>query len=405
MVSNATPNPNRTQVLVVGAGPVGLMAALTLRRHGIDVRVVDQQAEERAHTFPVVLHPQSLRLLKNAGLDATLLWRGRPVTRLAVYTEHERRAVLDLPTPGGIDAGALTLPQGVLRQALTTELAASGVAVEWNTRLEVLQQDADAAWGRLVHEDPTRRLQNGRGDVDAFQADFVIGADGYDSTVRDAVGLRLVEHGGLQSFVFFDAPTQRAGSEAQLAISEDFCNAIYPLQGGESRFSFQIGRSLDKAPDVRTLQELLETRMPWYAEAISSLTWAGIAEFRRSLVESFGVGRVWLAGEAAHLTGPLGVQSLNVGLDEACELSLRIVDALRNRYRPSFGEPYNAKRTRQWQDLLGIHERIVISSRSPNWVRRYASRLMACLPASGADLDDLLAQLRLTRISAPPDEP
>lgn len=400
-----TPNPNRTQVLVVGAGPVGLMAALTLRRHGIDVRVVDQQSEARAHTFPVVLHPQSLRLLREVGLEGALLWRGRPVTRLAVYTEHERRAVLDLPTPAGISTAAMTLPQDVLRSALTSELATSGVAVEWNTRLEVLQQDSRAAWGRLVREDPARRMHGGRGEVDAFEADFVIGADGYDSTVREALGIQLVQHGPLQSFAFFDAPTQRAGAEAQLAISEDFSNSIYPLQGGESRFSFQIGRGLDTAPDVSALRELLDARMPWYAEEISSVSWGGVAEFRHSLVTQLGAGRAWLAGEAAHLTGPLGVQSLNVGIDEASELSLRMVDALQNGHRPSFGEPYNAKRIRQWQDLLGIHERMAISTRSPDWARRCASRLLACLPASGADLDDLLAQLRLTRVSGPPDEP
>lgn len=400
-----TPNPNRTQVLVVGAGPVGLMAALTLRRHGIDVRVVDQQSEARAHTFPVVLHPQSLRLLREVGLEGALLWRGRPVTRLAVYTEHERRAVLDLPTPAGISTAAMTLPQDVLRSALTSELATSGVAVEWNTRLEVLQQDSRAAWGRLVREDPARRMHGGRGEVDAFEADFVIGADGYDSTVREALGIQLVQYGPLQSFAFFDAPTQRAGAEAQLAISEDFSNSIYPLQGGESRFSFQIGRGLDTAPDVSALRELLDARMPWYAEEIASVSWGGVAEFRHSLVTQLGAGRAWLAGEAAHLTGPLGVQSLNVGIDEASELSLRMVDALQNGHRPSFGEPYNAKRIRQWQDLLGIHERMAISTRSPDWARRCASRLLACLPASGADLDELLAQLRLTRVSGPPDEP
>src|SRR5690349_3540386 len=112
----------RTQVLVVGAGPVGLMAALRLREQAIDVRIVDQQAEHTVHTHPVVLHPMTLRLLGSLGLTDVLFWRGRPVNHLAVYTEGERRAVLDLPKVAGISSGALTLPQDILRAALTNAL-------------------------------------------------------------------------------------------------------------------------------------------------------------------------------------------------------------------------------------------------------------------------------------------
>lgn len=405
MASTSSPDLVRTEVLVVGAGPVGLLAALRLRQQGIDVRVIDQQPPERAHTFPVILHPHSLRLLQEVGASAAMFWRGRPVTRLAVYTEYERRAVLDLPTAAGVASGVLTLPQDVLRQALLNELERGGVAVEWNTRLAVLQQDAGSVWGRLIQDSPARRLLGARGEVSAFEAEFVIGADGYDSTVREALGIQLVDHGGLQTFAFFDAATQRSGKEAQLALSEEYCNSVYPLQGGQSRFSFQLGRSLDKALDPSVLRELLLARMPWYGEDIVSCDWSGVAEFRRGLVEHFGKGRVWLAGEAAHLTGPLGVQSLNVGLDEASELALRMGDALRNPTRPPFGELYNAKRSRQWQALLGLQDRAALSARSPDWARRHVGTLVACLPASEADLDELLEQLRLTPVAGPTDEP
>lgn len=152
------PNQVHTQVLVVGAGPVGLVAALKLRQLGVEVRVIDQQSRQRVHTFPVVLHPQSLRLLADLGLAATLFWRGRTVQHLAIYTEYERRAVLDLPVVPGIATGAMTLPQDTLRQALANELEQRGVHIEWNTRLAVLLQDQRTAWGRLKREDPARML-------------------------------------------------------------------------------------------------------------------------------------------------------------------------------------------------------------------------------------------------------
>lgn len=400
---NAALAVGRTQVLVVGAGPVGLLAALRLREQGIEVRLVDQQSEATARSFPVVLHPQSLRLLEELDVSAALFWRGRPVTRLAIYTEYERRAVLDMPKVRGVAPGLLTLPQDVLRQALRSALERKGVHVEWNTRLAVLGQDERSVWGRLVQENPDSR---GRGlsssHVDAFDADYVIGADGYESTVREALGISLVDYGSLSSFAFFDAATPRAGREAQLALSEDFANAVYPLQDGLARFSFQLSRSLNRPADPALLKELVAARMPWYGADIERCTWSGVAEFRRALAQRFGLGRVWLAGEAAHLTGPLGVHSLNLGLDEASELALHMAEALQRSATPNFGRDYDAKRGLQWRELLGLEGRAVFSARSPEWSRRHLSRLIPCLPASEADLDDLLDQLRVVPTSHRP---
>ena len=393
----------RTQVLVVGAGPVGLMAALRLREQGVDVRIIDQQSEHAAHTFPVVLHPLTLRLLASLGLTDVLFWRGRPVSQLAVYTEGERRAVLDLPKVAGISSGALTLPQDVLRKALTNALGNRGVSIEWNMRLASLQQDERAARGWLEanggHRPAVDEASVPR--ASSFEADYVIGCDGYDSAVREALGITLIEHGPLHSYAFFDATTSRAGSEAHLAVSELSSNAFYPLQSGLARFSFQLSGALDRAPDLSALRELITARLPWHHEQVETCEWGGVAEFRHALASDFGRGRVWLAGEAAHLTGPLGVQSLNVGLDEASELALGIGEALRHPTRLSFGEGYNAGRTLQWRELLGVSERASLGARSPAWAWRNLHRILSCLPASRRDLDDLLDQLRLTPSARP----
>jgi 2-polyprenyl-6-methoxyphenol hydroxylase-like FAD-dependent oxidoreductase len=204
----------------------------------------------------------------------------------------------------------------------------------------------------------------------------------------------------LSSYVFFDALTNRSGNEAQLALSEDFSNAVYPLQDGLSRFTFQMARGLDRSPDLQLLRELVVSRLPWYKAELEHCAWSGAAEFRHALVDKFGQGRVWLAGEAAHLTEPLGVQSLNIGLDEGNALALRMADALRHPARQAFGLDYELKWGRQWRELLGLDDRAVLSARSPDWARRNLRRLVSCLPASDGDLDDLLDQLRVTPTSA-----
>ena len=130
-------------MLIVGAGPVGLVAAIRLREQGVDVRIVDEQTEASKRTYPVVIHPRTLRLLSSLGVTAPLEWRGRAIRHLAVYTNEVRRAVLDLPSAEPIAPGALTLPQDVLRQALVHRLATLGVEVEWKTHLVALAQDPD----------------------------------------------------------------------------------------------------------------------------------------------------------------------------------------------------------------------------------------------------------------------
>ncbi len=378
------------------------MAALRLCLQNVDVRIIDQHDEVLAQSFPVVLHPQSLRLLSEVGLSPTLLWQGRAVGRLALYTDFERRAVLSFPARGTIPAGLMTLPRDALRRALANELARRGVRVEHGVRLASLEQDAGSITGQLERREPGSEPPRARPtQLEAFEADFLIGADGYDSTTRAALGIELKEHGKLETFAFFDAPSGRGGQEAQLALGEEHIGSIYPLHYGSSRFSFQISRSLDQAPNRDTLKELLFARMPWYAEEPPICEWAGVAEFRRALATHFGVGRAWLAGEAAHLSGPLGVQSLNVGLDEATELADRIAHALQEPLSPNFGAHYEAKRMRQWRALLGL-DVAVPSERSPEWARKHAPRLLPCLPASGVDLDDLLDQLRLSPRTEPP---
>jgi 2-polyprenyl-6-methoxyphenol hydroxylase-like FAD-dependent oxidoreductase len=344
------------------------------------------------------LHPGTLRILASLGLTAALFWRGRPVSRLAVYTDGERRAVLDLPTVAGISPGALTLPQDILRKTLVNALTARGIDIEWGTELASLAQDQAGVRCRLRAAEPSSASA---ATDEVVEADFVIGADGYESSVRQALRLELIGHGALQSFVFFDAVTQRAGNEAQLVLLEDSANAVYPVQGSLARFSFQLTTALHRPADLSALTELISTRLPFYGEPVQSVEWAGVAEFRRALVERFGVGRVWLAGEAAHLTGPLGTQSINVGIDEASELALRMGDWLRHPTRDHFGPDYESKRTQQWRQLLGLDPPPSLGPRSQGWALEHFKRLLPSLPASGADLEDLLHQLRLTPSSRP----
>jgi 2-polyprenyl-6-methoxyphenol hydroxylase-like FAD-dependent oxidoreductase len=391
----------RVSVLIVGAGPVGLAAAVTLRERGVTVRVIDEQPSGAKRNYPVIVHPRTLRILEALGVDAPLEWRGHAVRQLAVYSDGQRRAVLELPAAARSSPGAMTLPQDVLRQALMRRLAELDVDVEWGTRLLALEPCGGRVRASLVQ----RRRVEGVGpelrpewfDVASATTDseFVVGADGVDSMVRERLGIGWVPQGARQIFAFFDVPDARAGSEAHLVLNEAHSDTVYPLQSGVSRFSFQLSVGTPSPPGTTLLPELLDSRLPWYGVDARHFEWSGSAEFRPALATRFGEGRIWLAGDAAHSTGPLGGQSLNVGIHEAYDLARRITERIGSSAAEPLGPGYEQQRRLEWEVLFGIAPREPRSTRAREWVTRNLHVLLQALPAAGDDLDDLLDQLHV----------
>jgi 2-polyprenyl-6-methoxyphenol hydroxylase-like FAD-dependent oxidoreductase len=161
-----------------------------------------------------------------------------------------------------------------------------------------------------------------------------------------------------------------------------------------SRFSFRMIEGTPPSPGIDELRQLLASRMPWYAIDARHFEWSGGAEFNPGLAERFGEGRVWLAGDAAHSTGPLGAQSLNVGIHEADDLARRVAEQLGRAPTVSLSG-YAQQRHLEWQILFGLAPHQPNAPLASDWVNRHLSVLLQSLPAAGDDLDDLLDQLRV----------
>jgi 2-polyprenyl-6-methoxyphenol hydroxylase-like FAD-dependent oxidoreductase len=395
-----TSTVTRATVLVVGAGPAGLIAAIRLREQGVTVRVIDEQTAKSKRTYPVVLHPRTLHILASLGVTAPLEWRGRFIKHMAIYADDSRRLVLDLPSAEQLAPGAMTLPQDVLRQALMNRLASLGTVVEWKTRVVALEQSEGFVRVGLVHrervegEAPALKPEWLDVAAETTEAEFVIGADGTRSTVRETLGIEMVDRGPREAYIFYDVPDGRAGDEAHLILAAGYGSAVYPLQGNLSRFSFQVAVLAAQAPGLTELRELLRTRMPWYTTDPATFEWSGAAEFHPSLASSFGERRVWLAGDAAHSTGPLGAQSINVGIHEADDLARRISQRLADGPGP-LGYGYAEQRRIEWHRLFGLEPSVPSLARAPAWVSQNIAQLLPALPVSGDDLDDVLEQLRV----------
>lgn len=393
---------HETEVVVVGGGPIGLFAALQLTERGIRTEVYDENWRTAAHSYALALHPHSLRLLDELGLAAPLVAQGRRISKVGFYEDARRRASLDLSLLPGRYPFVLVLPQSLLEGVLEDALLQRKVKVQWNHRIEELHPREDGVQltvARMQKETrgyPVAHTEWVVGRETKVQAAWVIGADGYNSLTRRSLDLEYVDLGGKKYFAVFemDAPHE-LDDEVRVQLDPDTLDVLWPMAEGRCRWSFQVQGDDGGHLSTMRLRDLIGEREHWFGPAPESVIWSSIVQFEHRLAERFGRGRVWLAGDSAHLTDPMGAQSMNAGLLEAHELTRCIYEIMKQGASDSMLADYDTERSREWKRLLNVDSAIRTTSSVNEWVGEERKRILPAAPATGADLDRLLAQVGL----------
>jgi 2-polyprenyl-6-methoxyphenol hydroxylase-like FAD-dependent oxidoreductase len=224
-------------------------------------------------------------------------------------------------------------------------------------------------------------------------ARFVIGADGYASFVRSAMSSENVQVGPTETFAMFEGPAISDGLALELGFSSALVTAIYPLADQRTRWGFQVGSQLDREPDLEYLHSLLATRAPWVTGKPERVDWSTVTHFERRFARRFGSHRVWLAGDAAHVTSPFGGQSMNGGLLEAHELVERMAECVFAERSPDTLQQWGTEREFEWHHLLGAHPSYEGRPGVPQWLCEQIARIIPALPVSGRDLQHVLREL------------
>jgi 2-polyprenyl-6-methoxyphenol hydroxylase-like FAD-dependent oxidoreductase len=342
-------------VLVAGGGPVGLFTALAASRHGLATRVVEEEWRPAGRSYACALHPESLALLRDDGVAERVLARGQRVDVMAFYEGAERRReerLADLPLPFPF---VLAVSQHELEVALVDALLERGVELSWNHRVAALEESTEPL-GVDVHR--LDKTSSGYAvastdwtvhSVERVRPRFVVGADGLRSTVRSLLQLDWAQTGPSELYAVFEF-TAEVGlpvHEARFTTDALGTSVLWPLPGGRWRWSVplddqgaalwrtksRLSVSIPTGEEHEVLGRLLRGRLPWFGGEPREVPWATLARFERRLAGAFGRGSVWLAGDAVHLGGPLGVQSMNAGLREGAGLA-SCLSAVRHRRAP-----------------------------------------------------------------------
>ncbi len=413
--------PKQTDVIVVGAGPVGMMTALCLRRKNLKVQIFDTMPHSSTHSYGLALHGETLRQFREMGLLDRVRGSLHPLDEMVIHRGNRVLAGVKLKPPAGdpdIPPMAVA-PQSALEQVLQEALAEAGVDIQWKHRISQVET-AGRRVRAVASELEERTLGYAIGHTEQFvkknheyEAEFLIGADGHDSFVRRALDIDFPEVGPARRFAVFEFISGEVEDSAMRVVfdNRERTSLRWPLGKGAWRWSFEIpdradpiGEEREKDPDLvqmvndapypvlgdKRLEEFIRERAPWCSPSVERVYWRLLVRFEKRLVSRFGEGRIWLAGDAAHLTGPVGVHSMNVGMKEGCDLAARIADVLETRASADALAEYNRERMAEWRLLLGLDgkpagvESAGLAGAEPH--------LISWLPASGEDLRALAGQ-------------
>ena len=410
---------NKPDVLVVGAGPVGLFTALALSQRGVRVEVIDRESRTSTHSQALALHAASLRLLEEAGLLADVLEHSHRVRRVGIYDEKRRTAELRIGDLSEDHSFLAVVPQDALEDTLVRALARKGVKVQWSHaafQIEPHEDHVDTTIDQLSLDTLGYSVQHTDWVVKKTrrgQVPYVVGADGHSSTVRQRLGIDFPVTGKPSDYAVFEFKTDAdLGDEMRLCLRERTTDLCWPLPHGYCRWSFEVTQpGEDREPrekdcelvqtaatqdpelTVERLRALLAERAPWFTGSVGDIRWRKVVRFEQRLADSFGRGRVWLIGDACHVTGPAGIQSMNVGFREGAQLADALAAALANGNHGAELTEYAQSRRAEWRGLLGLDEVLRVTPKTAPWLAHRKDRLLACIPASGKDLLDLAAQL------------
>ncbi len=307
-------------VLVAGAGPVGLTMAAELARLGIAVRIVDKVAVRSDKSKALVLWTRTLELMRVMGCVDAFTDSGLRATHAVMRSGSRQLArigfgQLESPYPYGI-----LLPQSETERLLESHLNEFGVRVERETELVAFADDASGVDAELRHVD---------GREERLRCDWLIGCDGAHSTVRHTLGLEFEGEAEPNDWLLADVHLDGFSGEDEVAIflHRHGVLALFPM--GEHRYRVIADRgprsaaTADAEPTLDDVQAMLDGRGPGGLHARDPvwLTHFGINERK---VRDYRAGRVFLAGDAAHIHSPAGGQGMNTGIQDACNLAWKL---------------------------------------------------------------------------------
>jgi 2-polyprenyl-6-methoxyphenol hydroxylase-like FAD-dependent oxidoreductase len=340
-------------VLVVGAGPVGLVAAAELARYGVAVQIVDKLTQPTDESRAIAVHARSLDMLARMGAVDELIATGVKAGAMELYSGHNKLFRVPLDSLDTAYPFSLNTPQTETERVLTRHLSSLGVTVERGVELTQLTQHDDAVQVTVRHAN---------GTVENIAVPWVIGADGAHSPVRHLVGAKLAGSFVGERFLLGDVDAEHnLDTDAMFTFFSPGGPVLaMPLRNGRARVMAQVhdapGTPLNLHPTLEQLQEVLDERVG----GIKLLKghWLTSFELHHAQVPQYRWDRVFLVGDSAHIHSPAGGQGMNTGMQDAFNLAWKLAAVIGGQAGGGLLDSYQAERYPVAQSMIKFTERL-----------------------------------------------
>lgn len=339
------------QVLIAGGGPTGLAAALELSRFGIRTRIVDEMEGPGSTSRAIAIQARTLEELELRGLAEEFVRLGHRAEGGDIYGDGKLVVHVDFTKIPSRYNFVLILAQTETERLLREALEAQGGTVEWGAKVTAIGLQRSGVTVALEHAD---------GSIEEVTAAYVIDAEGAHSVIRNTLGLQFKGKTLEQTFVLGDVQVDGNLSNSNFHIfsSENGLLALFPLGGNQFRVvASNPPRDLAKTemPGLEELQVLCDQRSHVPVK-LRDLKWSSVFHANSRMVKNLRVGRVFLAGDAAHIHSPAGGQGMNTGIQDAINLGWKLALVLEGKASERLLDTYDEDRIPVMRSILSRTE-------------------------------------------------
>ena len=363
------------QVLIVGAGPTGLVLAAELLARGIRTRIIDKADGVALNTRAIGLHARTLEVLDMMGLAERFTERGQVVRQLRFYSEGRCLVGLEFARSGSRFGYLLDLPQDETERLLRGRISELGGVIEQRTELAGLTARGDAV---------TAEIRDPHGRADTITAGFVVGCDGAHSRVRHELGLAFEGQPYPQDWLLADVRLDwDLGQDAAHAFfrADGLPLICFPMRERRWRLILPFaGSRSGQPPTLEEIQQLTDQRAP-QPVTVSDPTWLANFRCHRRSASAYRRGRVLLAGDAVHIHSPAGGQGLNTGMLDAHNLGWKLALVASGRAPDALLDSYAAERGPVADEVLKLTHALVRYGTLSHPVKRKVRDVV--VPAAG----------------------